>query len=427
MQQPTVVEMTTEQIFEKFGIDIKTVSKVKDVEELKKNPPAMLIATAQMDFSYSINYGGQQTFKQGTSKVLSPGLYLQLENSSKTQYAKMRPAEKLFKDVYKPYNGQDLSNKKLVVWRTGGIGDLLFIQPSLRYLKKKYPTCIIYICCAPTYHSIVATWDCIDKVLDFPLSDTYLYECDYHTTFEGVIERTEEAEKVNAYKLFSEWMGLNKISNKDLVPILKTVPIHDEIVQDYLTKNNLVENEFIVMQLRASSPIRTPGSNCWKNIMIPLLKEGYNFAITDNPLMADRIDKFISIVIPDQYKNQVYNFTSSSTNILNSISLVAKCRMTLSPDSSFIHIGQALNKPGLGIYGPFSGDVRLSTYKNAEWVEPRESNVCKYNGRRCYIHGQYCEAFKEGETAPCFNFLDYDEIFKKAQKLYALGSTTEKG
>ena len=414
------IEMTQTELFKKFGVDIEGIGKVKNIEELKKNPPAMLIATAQMDFSYSINFGNQQHFKAGTSKVLSPGLYLQLENSSKTPYAKMRPANKLFKDIYRQYNGEDLTNKKIVIWRTGGIGDLLFIQPCLRYLKNKYPTCTIYFCCAPKYHSILSTWDCVDKVLDFPLSDTYLYECDYHVTFEGVIERTDEAEKINAYRLFSKWMGLEIISEKDLIPILKTVPIHDEIVSDYLKKNNINEDEFIVLQLRASSPIRTPGSNCWKSIIVPLLKEGYKIVITDNPLMADRIDKFISVVIPDEYKKQIFNFSGSSTDILNSISLVAKGRMTLSPDSSFIHIGQALNKPGLGIYGPFSGDIRLSTYKNVEWVEPRESSVCTFKGRGCFIHGQYCDFFKQGETAPCFNFLDYDDIFEKAKKIYSI-------
>ena len=40
---------------------------------------------------------------------------------------------------YKKYNGEDLNDKTLLVWRHGGIGDLMFMMPPLRLLKIKYP------------------------------------------------------------------------------------------------------------------------------------------------------------------------------------------------------------------------------------------------------------------------------------------------
>jgi len=57
-----------------------------------------------------------------------------------------------------------------LVFRTGGIGDLLFIQPNLIYLKEKYPTCTINFACGPQYQSMVETWDCVDNVVDLPFS-----------------------------------------------------------------------------------------------------------------------------------------------------------------------------------------------------------------------------------------------------------------
>ena len=45
--------------------------------------------------------------------------------------------------AYRPYQGQDLNNKSILAFRTGGIGDLMFLNPVLRYIKKRYPTCTI--------------------------------------------------------------------------------------------------------------------------------------------------------------------------------------------------------------------------------------------------------------------------------------------
>lgn len=37
---------------------------------------------------------------------------------------------------YKKYNGEDLTQKSVLIWRQGGIGDILFIGPLIRELKK---------------------------------------------------------------------------------------------------------------------------------------------------------------------------------------------------------------------------------------------------------------------------------------------------
>ena len=107
----------------------------------------------------------------------------------------LKPARMQFKNIYRPYNGQDLTNKTILVTRQGGIGDLLFIQPNLIYLKEKYPSCTIKFACGPQYQSMIEEWDCIDEILDlpFPVDEMFTFNSDYQLVFEGVIERCKEA------------------------------------------------------------------------------------------------------------------------------------------------------------------------------------------------------------------------------------------
>ena len=383
------------------------------LDDLRLEPPGMVIADAKKNFSFSINYGNPTMWKKGTGRILSMYLYLQLEKDKKGN-ARIHPSKNQFREKYKAYQGQNLSGKSVLIWRTGGLGDLCFINPSMRWMKKQWPDCKIYFACSPTYKYLIENWSCIDQFVDFPVPSIYLDKCNYHVTFEGVIERCREAEKTNAYKLFSQWLGL-EIPKEELIPEFSTDSKFDAFVDEYLKQNNL--DNFIVAQLRTSSPIRTPPTECWSNIFVPLLKDGHKIVITDAPRMYDRLNKFIELAIPEQYRNQVYNFSKHSSDIKASVSLINRARMAISPDTSMIHLAQAINCPTLGIYGAFPGEIRMSTYKNVDWVEPSESDVCKFKGRHCCLHGQSCDAIKKGGVAPCYGYLDYEEVYSKACRL----------
>jgi ADP-heptose:LPS heptosyltransferase len=405
----------TPELLTKLGISTESLKKRKTIEELAEYPPGMVIATAKKTFSFSINNSSSITWKKGTDKVLSTYIYLSLEKGIKGE-SRLKPNMIPFAKLYKPYRGENLDNKNILIWRTGGYGDLCFIQPSLLWMKKQWPTCKIYFTCAPSYMPLIQNWDCIDQIIGFPVSADYINKCNYHCTYEGVIERCEEAETTNSYRLFSKWMGLN-IPDKELRPILTTLPSCDKIRDEFLKKNKINHYEYITAQLRSSTPIRTPGTMLWAKIFIPLLEDGHRIVITDSPRMRDRLDAFIKLAIPEKYRNQIFNFSPYSTEIPMSISLLAKSKLAISPDTSMIHLAQGVECPTLGIYGPFGGEMRMDTYKNADWVEPSASQVCKFNGKYCYLHGQTCEAIKPGGTAPCYEFLNFEEIYDKCNKL----------
>lgn len=384
----------TPTVLREMGLTMSGMQFVQTLESLRENPPNIIIAECQKNFSFIQNYFKKQSLRKNGKYVMGLGVFQQLEKPKGKKL--LKPASIKFKKLYRPYIGQDLTDKTILVFRTGGIGDLLFIQPNLIYLKEKYPTCIVKFACGPQYQSMVETWDCVDEVVDLPFSLDELTNADYHVLFEGVIERCKEAEKVNAFNLFSRWMGLD-LPNELLIP--KQEP-DEELVEKckkILNEWNIEEGSFILMQLRASSPIRTPSHEFWEEIINELNERGYKVLLTDNPRQKDKVDVFIkSLKKPDM----TFNFCKYSEDIAHTIALTKLAKCVIATDSALNHIAASMGIYCFGIYGPFPGSIRLSTYPKAAWVD------AKRDCAPCYIHSpKPCPKASFEGYSPCYNEL----------------------
>jgi ADP-heptose:LPS heptosyltransferase len=388
-----------------FGLSKDNFTFVEKIEDLKNNPPLIIVAEAQKNVAFIQNYFKPQTLKKKVKYVMGISAFKQLQHDPVKDVRILKPAAIKFTNVYKPYNGQDLTNKTLLVWRSGGIGDLLFIQPNLVYLKNKYPSCKILFACGPQYQPMVETWDCIDLLLDLPFPLKYLIESDYHALFEGVIERTREAEKSCSYNLFSRWLGLD-LDDELLHPEQR--PDEEEVVKckEILKSFNIEEGKFIVAQMRASSIIRTPREEIFTKLFKYITDKGYKILITDNPRKSQEIQKYID----KTDKENLINFSKFSDSIAATIALVSLSKMVISPDSSLIHIAESLGIKSFGIYGPFPGRVRLTTYKDCEWVD------CEKECGPCFIHGQNPCKNTIRNYPSCFDNIKYNEAFEKIER-----------
>jgi len=392
-----------------LGIKPDEITIVNNIEDLRKSPPGIIIAEAVMTTSFVQNWFRRQYLVKKKRYVMGLGVYQQLHKSvmpGRKPKKVLKPAPTKFINSYKPYTGQSLDEKTILVFRTGGIGDLLFIQPNLIYLKSKYD-CKIKFACGPQYQSMVETWDCVDEVLDLPFEAKHLYQSDYHVLFEGVIERCKEAETVNAYNLFSRWLGLN-LPDQLLVP--KQDP-KEEMIDEcmkQLEKWNLQVDSFILMQIRASSPIRTPRPSFWLNVINELTERGHNIVLTDNPRQAENIDNFIKAV---KHPEKVFNFCQYSLSLDYSIAITKFAKMTLATDSAFAHIAASLNVPCFGVYGPFPGYIRLKTYPRSAWVDaPKECAPC-------YIHSnQPCPKAGQDGFSPCYDNINIPDMINKIEE-----------
>lgn len=391
--------------YRKFGITDIPIA-VKNLDDLKKSKFNIVIAQCLKECEFSQNQFVKQILKKKQRYVMGVSTYRSLWYNPYTDKQLLKPATIKFNNVYKPYNGQNLDNKILLVSRTGGIGDLLFIQPNLIYLKQKHPTCKIIISCGPQYHSMVNTWECIDEVLLLPFDVKYLLKAHYHAFFEGVIERCEEATTTNAYNLFSRWLGLN-LPDDFLIPNLKNLNADKlNFCKEYLNDRGI--DEFILVQMKASSPIRTPSPKVWTNILTRLTEEGYPVIITDTPNQSEYIDDFIKKIDTDR----IFNFSKHSKTLDYSIALTSLASCTVSPDSSLIHIAAGLDIPSFGLYGPFPGEIRLTTYPKAKWINAEKKCA------PCFKHGhKACMNSDTNGYSTCYNNLDIENCIRDIMSL----------
>jgi ADP-heptose:LPS heptosyltransferase len=389
-------------IMREFGIERQNLKIVNTLKDLREAPPNIIIATGARDFKFIQNYYREQSIKKDVHYVMNFGIFQQLHLDKTSGKRLLTAAPMKFKNVYKPYMGQELEDgSELLVFRTGGIGDLLFIQPNLRYLKQKYPKCYIKFACGPQYQPMVRLWeDCIDEIVTLPFTFDTLRNADYHLLFEGVIERCKEAETTNAYRLFTKWLGLN-LPDELLIPKQTPNPKSVESCKKILDewRGWQLHKDFVVLQLRASSPIRTPSPDFWRKIIDQLTKRDLRIVFVDNPKQAENIDKFMATL---SSSTRVFNFARYSESIGDTIALTSLSKGVIATDSALLHIAASLDLPCYGIYGPFPGEIRLDTYPKAKWINAKR--FCA----PCFIHSpKPCKYAEKNGYSPCYgNLID---------------------
>jgi len=405
-QQQHNTKIVPSNILKKLGVSNNPIEKSETLDTLRKTKFNMVIAECVNNAPFTQNKFKKQILKKKQKYVMSSHIFQQLWYDIHRNKKILKPTGPKFNNLYKPYIGQNLDNKTLLVSRTGGIGDLLFIQPNLIYLKEKYPTCTIKMACGPQYQDMVKYWDCVDKILDLPHTFNHFLQADYHAYFEGVIERCKEAETKNAYNLFSRWLGLD-LPDELLVPKQELSPLKLAYAQDFLIDHKIDKNKMILIQMKASSPIRTPRPVIWKDLILKLVDKGYQIVITDNPLQAPNIELFRNIVNSDQ----VYNFSTFSKTLDYTIAMAAFAKCCVSTDSSLMHIAASLNVPCFGLYGPFPGSIRLTTYNKADWIDAKKECA------PCFAHGPNpCKNSTNGHSN-CYDNIDLDECVTKIEGL----------
>jgi len=392
-----------------LGIKRENIKEVADLEELKESPPNIVVAKATKSLKFVQNHFKKQELKKKVSYVMGLGVFQQLHADPRFGSKFLKPGNLKFKNIYRPYQGQNLDGKSLLVFRTGGIGDLLFIQPNLKYLKKQYPNCIIKFACGPQYQPMVETWDCIDEVLDLPFTLKELTSSDYHALFEGVIERCKLAHTVNAYNLFSDWLELH-LPDELLVPEQKPKADKVQFCLEKLAEWGVEPKKFLITQLRASSPIRTPRPQFWAKVINEATSRGYDVLITDNPRQEKHVQEFIDKFITD--KHRVFNFCKESKTLDYSIALASLASCVIATDSALSHIAASLDTPCYGIFGPFPGHIRLKTYPKAKWVDAERDCA------PCYIHGHTpCPQAGQDGFSPCYDAIDIKKVLDEVEEL----------
>lgn len=307
--------------------------------------------------------------------------------------------------VYRKYKGEDLSGKKLMCWRTGGIGDMFFLSPVLVHLKKKYPDCTLKMAsgCKQPLENLPE----IDELYDMPFDAALLETVDYHLMFQGIIETSNEASKrTHAADMFYSYFSIDSIQFPDEEKKPKLVFTDDEMkwLESEGEKLKIGKDDFVVgIQMETSAPLRNYPKDKMKALVDVLAKEPNVKIFLIGAPQHGQLANF--------YKGQYENVIPAvGYSVRQALILANRYDLVISPDSFMVQAAGALGKPLIGLYGPFASEVRMKYFKNAVGLDPCVacSPCYKHDFRGCI----------KGFPSPCFSQVKTEDVLQAADYLY---------
>ena len=248
-----------------------------------------------------------------------------------------------FNEVYRKLQVNNLkAGEEVFLFRSGGIGDVMFMLPLVKYLKEHYGV-RIKIGTSPMYSLVLENNPYVNKIVQMPFLVKELETSDYHLMFEGIIEeKTKNSQIMHAVDLFLEEGGVNykEISAKDKIPYLFLKDNELEKI-DKEIKNLRIDHaaKRIGVQIESSSPIRTFPLDKLIVVMKKLIERGFVVFVFGGS-KQEQVGRYLREIFLKE-KNFV-NLISSKRSLRDSVLYVKRMDVMVAPDSSFVHIAGGL-------------------------------------------------------------------------------------
>lgn len=402
---------------EKFGITMRDLRFLGSTKEMMDTVPPMVMVRVTENFNINID-GTIYELEKGEVYSIQFNLFYTvmgfLSRDNKTHV--FEKYEKNFSEIYRPYRGEDLSDKSLFVMATS-IGDTLFMQPVIKFIKEKYPTCSVTYAASPVIRDLISCYPkgLIDRVYESTLfvRAGVIEESDYHLYSNFIISKNTEAHCKNAYDIFAEYAGVNFDAEDyptELVP--------KKFASEEISKK-LPKNDFVVCQVRASTSNRMIPTVKWRSIVSDVVGMGYDVVFLDTPNFHELYENDIINMLSESVRPHVKSLCKSVKGLKHTIAAMSMCSGVIGIDSSLVHIAGALGKPVVGIYTAFTGDVRITTFKHYDYVN---SSGCECVFYPCYYHQDeisqgHCDYIRFGEFPDCVVKVDEKEVSRKFKAL----------
>lgn len=309
----------------------------------------------------------------------------------------------IFYNHFSPEKAQE--GCSILMFRSGGIGDIFFMLPLAKYLFKKYKAKITFGT-SPQYTSILENLPFISTIIKMPFRLEELLINNWHLMFEQTIETGKDlAEKLSSIDLFFNHAGIDyaKIPNKDKIPEIILL----EKEKSYFSNLNSIKEDSVKIgiQIEASSPVRSYPPAKIVNLIGLLLEKKYSVFLFGGNRQIDLANGIVSFF--GKNKN-IHDFTSGYS-IRSSMALASFMDVIIAPDSAFVHIAGSLGIPLVGLYGPFPSSLRLRHYDKAVGLDA--SLPCS----PCMKHGKNPCVF--GPSSACLELISPELILQAIEHL----------
>ncbi len=271
---------------------------------------------------------------------------------------------------------------KILILLLGRIGDMILFTPFIDILKSKYPNCYIDIICSKHNYPIIQNNPNIHNLIVYTKNfgnhfsvllkiisqkyDLYIDPKDHYSTESYIFSRIVRAKtkigftknnknnfdyKITkksplAKKHFSlktmqafKYLDI-EIPNNPPKPILYENNSSKKYVEEFL-ENIPNQNIKIQINISASKEIRIWEMKNWQEVIQNFKNNSIiSFILTCEPKHKKLAEQLSG--------SNLYKF--NARNISDIISLVKKCDIIVSPDTSIVHIASAFNKPIIALY-----------------------------------------------------------------------------
>jgi len=314
---------------------------------------------------------GSETYAAQTDYVTARSLVPHF-SSLADGYLRVEPFEVC---VFDP--SRDWNDKKILIHRIGGAGDLLFITPLIHDIKTRWPRCSVFVHCKSMYHWVFHENREVEGCLCSPLTRSQIDVFDAHICLEDIIEYNPLAKTKSIIDVYAGAAGIELSSR-----CLNYAP-PEAIVRRMRERFPLIVCHRIGISWRSSSPIRDYPQENFLEIIRHLMLAKIQVVLFGNHFGGI---KQVPLFIDTQGVSPKLTWEESTA-------FMSTCNVIVGPDSSAIHFAGAMGIPALGIYGSFPSRLRIDMQLTTQAIEA--TGPCA----PCFHHVRHGRDFPE--NGPC--------------------------
>lgn len=233
------------------------------------------------------------------------------------------------------------NERKILFVRPGGFGDLMFLTPTFRELRRRWPKAHIAVASFDRYRPVLHGLDL--NFANYPVPVDVWNTFDAHVWLENIIEGNPEAQQFHAVDVIAKRTG---------------VEFEDRTMQYVVTdvERGYVEKEFprwpdrrkrVGIQMTASGRCRA----------YPFMHD------LSKRLWLDGCEVFLFGRPGELATNEpegIVNVMIRGKSFRESCAILETCDAVVAPDSALAHVAGALNIPCVALYGPFPWRLRTA-------------------------------------------------------------------
>jgi len=250
----------------------------------------------------------------------------------------------------KPWDAsKDWNGKNILLCRSGGFGDLMFLTPLLRAMRAKWPTASLSFATTTYYREALQDNPLLDAIIPYPHKTETAEKYDAILWFEGLIEWSEKAKTTNSIDLHADFAGVELTQDKTM-----DYYAHSRHLESMNIRFPKPKGPRIGVQLSASARARTYPPKLIGELIGQLADwiaplEG-QIILFDAP-RKEKPEDIDPIILSLPTEDPPLSFGQSAA-------ILSTCDGMIAPDSALCHVAGALNIPTVALYGPFPWQLR---------------------------------------------------------------------